>query len=185
MREKNIEQELKGKDLTNFSRWIGIFLVSFGVLFLIIAAGIYFYTASFVDKAIETRGVVVRLIRSQDGYKPLVIFTTQQGQEVEYVPNFSSNPPAYRVGEEVVVFYDPQNPYHAMLGGRLLYLIPIIFAVVGSIFAIIGIVILMVVRRRWRNQNPSPSSRPSLTTMSTTRRGKNSQQKTRPPTIRR
>jgi len=77
------------------------------------------------------------LLRYKHSYKPLVIFTDQTGQEIEYVPNFSSNPPAYDIGEEVVVFYNPQTPQHAMLGGLALYLLPVIFAIVGGAFAIL------------------------------------------------
>ena len=43
---------------------------------------------------------------------------TQAGQQISYWSSYSSNPPAYDLGEEVVVYYKPDNPEKAMIKGE-------------------------------------------------------------------
>jgi len=44
-------------------------------------------------------------------------------------------------------FYNPRTPQHAMLGGLALYLLPIIFAIVGGAFAILGLIFIIIYRK--------------------------------------
>jgi len=147
MIEKRVEKEIKIKTPKKFLKWIGGIFFIFGLIFLSVSFFVYSKTNSFLTTAVETQGRVVDLLRYENGYKPLVIFTDQMGREIEYVPNFSSNPPAYDIGEEVAVFYNPQTPQHAMLGGLVLYLLPVIFGIVGGVFAILGGIFIIIYRK--------------------------------------
>jgi len=147
MVEMRVEKEIKVKAPRKFLKWIGGIFFVFGLIFLGTSFFAYIKTNSFLATAVETQGRVVDLLRYENGYKPLVVFTDQTGREIEYVPNFSSNPPAYDIGEEVAVFYNPQTPQHAMLGGLALYLLPVIFGTVGGVLAILGAIFIMIYRK--------------------------------------
>jgi len=99
-----IEKEKTAKTPRKLFKWIGGIFFIFGIVFLVTSIFVYGKTSTFLTSAVDTRGHVADLLRYENSYKPLAIFTDQTGQEIEYVPNFSSNSPAYDIGEEVVVF---------------------------------------------------------------------------------
>jgi Protein of unknown function (DUF3592) len=60
-------------------------------------------------------------------YQAIVRFTDQRGQTVIYADKFGFNPPSFNVGQRVTMFYDRQNPQHAMIDrGLKNYLIPVV-----------------------------------------------------------
>ncbi len=125
-------------------------------LFSIIGLGmllgaLYWYQSiqSFTEEALLTEGTVLELVasRSDDSYvyKPLVRFTTERGESIEFISGTGSNPPGFTVGETVEIFYraaDPQetmiNDFFSLWGG------PLIVAGMGIIFFIIGGSIILV-----------------------------------------
>src|SRR2546422_5323420 len=67
-------------------------------------------------------------------YQAVVRFTDQQGQTVTYADKFGFSPPSFMVGQKVRIFYDPQNPQHAMIDrGPKNYAIPFVCAVFGGL----------------------------------------------------
>lgn len=94
-----------------------IFVLVFGglgVVLLGIAGLVFFREQSFLSSAEKATGKVVdyNLSSSDDGgstYCPVIEFTTQAGEPVKFFANVCSSPPAYEIGEDVEVFYDPQD----------------------------------------------------------------------------
>ena len=67
-------------------------------------------------------------------YQAIVRFTDQQGQTVTYADKFGFSRPSFMVGQKVRIFYDPQNPQHAMTDrGPKNYAIPFVCAVFGGL----------------------------------------------------
>jgi len=67
-------------------------------------------------------------------YQAIVRFTDQQGQTVTYADKFGFNPPSFRVGQKVRIFYDPQKPQHAMIDrDPKNYVIPLVCGVFGGL----------------------------------------------------
>src|SRR5437762_8065010 len=63
-------------------------------------------------------------------YQAVVRFTDQQGQTVTYADKSGFSRPSFMVGQKVRIFYDPQNPQHAMIDrGPKNYAIPFVCAV--------------------------------------------------------
>jgi uncharacterized protein DUF3592 len=68
----------------------------------------------------STTGVVIRMEESSSGesgccvYSPVVEFNAN-GQTYSFEGDNASDPPAYRVGEEVPVLYDPARPETAQI----------------------------------------------------------------------
>jgi hypothetical protein len=137
----------------------GLFSVIFALVgagLLIGAAALAIHTRGFLETAKHAPGTVIEMIivRDNDGsvtYKPLVEFTAMNGATVSFASNSSSNPPSYRVGEEVGVLYAPDDANDARIDSfGSLWLGPIILGGIGSVFAAIGFGILVVAARRKR-----------------------------------
>lgn len=113
----------------------------FGLLFFAIGSGLTYRQRTFEKQGIEAQGVVVGLQENHDSdgstYTPVVQFKTASGQSVEFVSSYSSSPPAYEVGELVIVIYQSQEPEHAIImgDGQLLH---VIFMLVGGVIVTIG-----------------------------------------------
>lgn len=123
-----------------------IFL-ALGVALLIIAGVITYKVKSFIDSAVETNGNVVDLLPARSNksttYAPVVIYDDQYGVDHRYISNVSSSPPAYDIGEIVVIYYNPKNPDDAMIGGWQGYLGAIICGGIGLIFTLLGSIFLL------------------------------------------
>lgn len=142
-------------------KWIACI---FGVvgLGLVIGAGFaYVHTASFVAEAARGEGTVVEIVRrvsrSSDRaqsvtYAPVVRYTTEGGEIVEFQSRTSSNPPAYHTGEPVTVLYRREAPYDAEIDSfAAQWMVPLILGGIGSLFVLVAGAVLLsgpFVRRR-------------------------------------
>lgn len=92
-------------------------------------------------------GIVVDLVehvsteRSKSGrrrvsctYSPVVEFVAQDGSVIRSEYSVSSNPPAYREGDSVIVKYDENNPEHWVIKGDWSYWL---FAIIPTIFVVV------------------------------------------------
>jgi hypothetical protein len=107
------------------------------------------------DIAVGTtaNGTVTDLFHGSDSdgdsvYYPRVRFVTQSGDVIEFTGSNGASPPAFEVGETVSVLYDPISPGNARINGFFqLWLLPMILGAMGSVFATIGGVGLIVCGR--------------------------------------
>lgn len=113
----------------------------FGLVFFAIGTGMTMRQRTLEGQGIEAPGVVVGLQENYDSdgstYTPVVQFQTSSGQSIKFASSYSSSPPAYYVGESVMVVYPPDNPEKAIIkgDGQILH---IIFMLLGGIVAAIG-----------------------------------------------
>lgn len=124
------------------------------ISFTMLAIGIisYIRVRKFLSSAIETRGTVASSEykgQSSDGggsmYSPKIKFTDRIGREFEFTENWSSNRPDFKVGDEVIVLYDPANPQKARRGGKKwkFYYITWLLGGLGLLFS--GILVIIVI----------------------------------------
>lgn len=129
---------------------VPIILTLSGLLFFAIGAGLTMRQRSLEKQGMEAPGVVVALHENYDSdgstYKPVVQFHTPGGQKVEFTSSYSSNPPAYEIGERVTVVYNPDEPSKAVIKGEG-QILHIIFMLVGGIDSTIGFTLLLVAFR--------------------------------------
>jgi len=130
-------------------RWIGYLFAAIG--FGLLAGGFFWYqsVAEFIEEATVARGEVIDLVRSSSSsssgsssytYRPVVTFKDQNGQLVEFVSSSGSNPPSYSRGEQVDVFYRPEDPQNAKIDGFFsLWGGPMVLGLVGGVFALFGV----------------------------------------------
>ncbi|MEU6243488.1 DUF3592 domain-containing protein [Streptomyces sp. NPDC047024] len=141
--------------------------IAFGTLFVGIGGAVAVDSASYLSSGERASGTVVDLEwrsshshysgssrnRQSSGPSayPVIAFTAKDGEKHTFRDNSGSNPPAYEVGERVEVLYRADSPEDARINGFLsLWLIPVIFGGLGSVFAAVGTVIVVVMRKKAR-----------------------------------
>ncbi len=129
----HVKQSLSGAPLILL--WVG--LVFFGV-----GGGLTYHQFVFKMDALQAPGEVISLSESCDDdgcyYSPVVRFTTGDGETVFYHSSFSSSPPAYKIGENVSIFYKSENPEKAIIDGEG-GILRIVFMGVGGVILLAGI----------------------------------------------
>ncbi len=78
-------------------------------------------------------------------YKPTVRFQTADGRVIDYTPNTSNSWNNYQIGENVPIYYDPQQPPKAYFGTTFNLWFPfLIFGFVGGMFTVIGAFFVLI-----------------------------------------
>jgi hypothetical protein len=76
-------------------------------------------------------------------YAPIFRFQSDEGVSYTLQSNTKTNPPEFAVGDKITVLYDRGNPRDAKPDSPMqLWLIPMVFAIIGPIHVIIGLVLL-------------------------------------------
>ena len=121
---------------------------------IMLAIGIisYIRTKSFLSKAVETRGIVTGSVFKgmSDGgggmYSPKIVFKDNMGRDFEFTENWSGNRPDFKIGDEVIVLYDPSKPHKARRGGKKwkFYFLTWLLGGMGLLFTGILLIIIIV-----------------------------------------
>ena len=120
-----------------------IFLV-IGILFLI---GTAFTLNSGMDMAkngIKTTGVITDLDISvsedkSKTYFPIIEFTTQENQQIEFRSSMGSSSYRNSIGQSIDIIYNPANPQDAIIDSFFgVYGLSIFLGIFGGVFTLIG-----------------------------------------------
>ena len=115
------------------NRGLILFLLVFGLIFLISGVVSFFYNYSLISSGVVVAGTVVKMVyrSSRKGaptYEPLILYKTPDGKEYNFKSNFYSTDSAfYKKGDKISVCYNPQSPEEATLADEDEYLMPLIF----------------------------------------------------------
>lgn len=107
-----------------------------------VSAYLFMNTRKFVNAATKTKGTVIRLDPREGSkggtiYLPIFEFRTLDGQVITVAHDSAQKPAQYKVGQSIDVLYNPENPQDAKISGSTnLYMLPVIFAVVGVVASI-------------------------------------------------
>jgi Protein of unknown function (DUF3592) len=108
----------------------------------------------FVQTGLRTTGVVVanHRVHGRGGgtYYPQVRFVLPGGQTYEVRGTTDgADPPEFRVGQNVTVYYDPQHPQTALIDSwKDLWLFPLLWIVMGTVFWLVAAMPLLQLPRR-------------------------------------
>jgi hypothetical protein len=109
------------------------------------------------QEGVTTTGTVIELESSDSSeggccvYSPVIEFTANNDQTYTFEGDTASDPPAYDVGEQVDVLYDPNDPETAQINKWTeRWLFPMII-IPAMILAAIVVNIVMI-RALWRNE---------------------------------
>ncbi len=133
--------------------WVFALFTGIGLILLVVGGFLASKTSRFLASAIEAAGEVVDITSYEDDegqtmYRPVIRFTTQDGQEHEITGSTSSSW-APELGREVTVLYNPDSPRNADLKGFTnQWLAPSIFLGLGGLFFVLGVVLWIFLRGR-------------------------------------
>jgi hypothetical protein len=137
------------------TRLPGVLFLMLGCIFALAALLLWGFGAWFRAQAAETSGIVseVSLRHYADGnsYCPVVHFRVR-GQVYTHYSDICSWPASYEQGQEVRLWYDPNDPQRVQLDDFVgNWLLPLIFGGVGLLFIGIGTFSLFpMIMERWR-----------------------------------
>ncbi|GAB4207913.1 MAG: hypothetical protein Fur006_66240 [Coleofasciculaceae cyanobacterium] len=118
------------------------FFILLGTIPLVGALIVYRNTNLYLAEAAKSEGTVVKVVRppNNDVYYPIVQFTSQNGQTIEFQSSVGSHPPSYSKGQKVEVLYQPTNPQDARISSKDSSdsILSVIFTGIGGIFILIG-----------------------------------------------
>jgi hypothetical protein len=97
------------------------------------------------DGTVKAAGKVVNMIGSNASSKPLVRFTTTDGQIVDFVPLQTGKWPTLHLGDEVAVMYPPDRPGTAQVNQFAEQWLPAIVCGVGAVLAWL---VALILRRK-------------------------------------
>lgn len=115
-----------------------------GLIMLLVALALAGNVFWFRTHAIRVTGTVidVPLTALPDGnaYCPVIRFTTREGQSVDYYSNVCSWPPAYKQGQQVVIYYDRADPERVQFVNFFgTWFLPLLFGFLGILFTFSGV----------------------------------------------
>jgi hypothetical protein len=111
-----------------------------GVSLLGIAYYVYWSRQQLIQHGIKTKGIVISMHRIKPREYPVapsIRYQIQDGRELVFHSSEGRNPPAYQVGEEVTLYYDPAQPNQVELEGE--YLLIYVFGGMGLIFLLLSV----------------------------------------------
>lgn len=145
----------------NNPKVVGTFFIVFSVIFIMIGIFVSLVPKMKSSKCTETvMAEVIELIPVQSSstsgkghhrtsitYRPVFSYT-YNGKDYRAESGTSSDPPAFKVGEEVELKIDPDNPKDFYAPSDKTYaLLGIIFSAMGGVFLFLGIMIVALAKK--------------------------------------
>jgi hypothetical protein len=119
-------------------------VVYLGGLMIAIGLVLLMRTLLYVSRSQSTTGSVIEVEESDDGdgvsYSPVVRFVDDDGAERTFKDSIQTNPPMFKVGEEVKVYYIPGDSRRPRIGSTFrLVLIPMVLFGIAALMMAIAI----------------------------------------------
>jgi hypothetical protein len=135
---------------------LGVF-TGVSILMLLIAVIASFNNIKKIDREQSAPGQVVDMVirpeYAEDDssrvigeyHVPVVVFVDNRGERHQTQLNEGSDPPAYEVGDEVTILYEPENPLDARIksfgSSALMWILPSITGILGIGFLVAVLVV--------------------------------------------
>ncbi|GAB3989380.1 hypothetical protein GCM10028807_14160 [Spirosoma daeguense] len=111
-----------------------------GATLVSVAYYVYWSHQQLVKNGISTKGTVIGMHRMKPREYPVapsIRYQTQDGCERIFHSSEGRNPPAYQIGEEVTLYYDPNQPDKVVLDGD--FLLVYVFGGMGLVFIFLSV----------------------------------------------
>jgi len=140
----------------NVLKWVGAVFAAFGTILLIVGIVTVLNQQSFLRRAVAVPGDVVAMHyragpRNRGSYYLDVRYTASDGITRVVTVQSASNPPNFKAGDRVPLFYDPRDPSHIQINTfTQLWILPLILGGLGLIFSGLGYTFLGRSFLHWR-----------------------------------
>jgi hypothetical protein len=126
-----------------------------GLCTIAVAFGFGVYTSVFLIRSVATKGTIVDLVPERDeendtvNYASTFTFIAVDGKTYTVTSGVATNPPGFKVGQDVQVYYLKSHPANAKLASFWqLWFVTILCAGLGLFFSGAGYLLLRFERRR-------------------------------------
>ena len=130
--------------------FVGLPMLLIGLLLSGLALYKSFTTYQFLEDAIEAEGQVIGLVNKggESGSAVRYVFPDRTGRLHTHTTNWSSNPPAYDIGEAIPVRYLDGDPDGHEVGGRVaIWWAEAVLGAIGLGLLFVGILLLVLFSR--------------------------------------
>jgi hypothetical protein len=141
-------------------------LVAVGIVLAVVGIHLADRNRQCVERAVRTIGTVVSFEvtysgeRNEPAYWPIIHYVGPGARPTQFRGDRGSNTPEVRVGQKVLVLYDPERPNDARLAGPVsVWTEPIAVGVTGGLLALAGGGALLLRRLRARASREVPAGR--------------------------
>jgi hypothetical protein len=123
---------------------VGPIFAILGGLLLVIGLFFFMRIRRFLASAKEVKGTVIQMAYrsssdSGGGYAAVYQFRTLDGKTIVAQDSLTTNPPRHKVGQELDVLYDPEDPNRAYIKSFMsLYFLPALLGGLGVVFGGVG-----------------------------------------------
>ncbi len=134
----------------------GILRIVFGLVclaILLLALGVYLFSTVFSSATARTQGQVVELAFNGKGRVPVVSYSVE-GKSYTHRSELSTSLPSFKVGDQVTILYDPNNPQNSEIEGyRIGSFLALLLGIIGLVFGVVTVIMVVInfsLRRRRR-----------------------------------
>ena len=122
-------------------RLIPIIFGIIGIVFIVVCVLVTNNNNEFMKTAIETTGKItdVYVSRDSDGDTTRDVYVAFEVNGEEYSGHSSYSSSGMREGQDITIYYNPNNPNDFKVGGEVAF-ITIIFGILGGVFFLIGVI---------------------------------------------
>lgn len=128
-------------------RTTGILRIVFGLVCLAIllaALGVYLFGTVLSSATARTPGQVVELAFNGKGRVPVVSYTVE-GRSYTHRSELSTSPPSFKVGDQVTILYDPNNPQSSAIEGyRVGSFVALLLGIIGLVFGLVTVIMVVI-----------------------------------------
>lgn len=129
-------------------RGVMIFFLIFTFVFYAIAIGLLVYINSYTGNADNITGTVVSFRENDSGSQAPVVEYTWKNEVKRYESTMYSSPPDYRVGDQVPLLVNPENPDVAVIDSFTeRYMLSTVFGGLGTFFLVFSLGLLVISRK--------------------------------------
>lgn len=121
---------------------MGVLFVAIGVVSLFAGAHFTIQQSGFLRRCSETKAVVIDFVSDDEADFPVFQFVeSKTGTTVTAKGWVGSSPPAYSIGQEVSILYDPENPSADVTVNTFfgIWFASLICLGVGSVMTLVGV----------------------------------------------
>jgi hypothetical protein len=111
---------------------------------------LYRKTARFRKRSIATEGIVCdfQVRETSEGdevYHPIFRYRARNGHEYTICSDTGTDPPGFKKGQSVGIFYNPDNPADARIDTfAQLWLAPLVLGALGVLFCLVGVLLVVI-----------------------------------------